>query len=188
MLFPIHSAKDREAVINSLACDGSEVGVQQDSDPDLRIIKQYLKDGELPLEEQMARKLVLSRAQYKVIDDVLYHVEPDKTLRVIPPVHCREALFKEAHNGLFGGHLRSVKIHGQLAKHYWWPGMRGDIVKWSQACMVCATRQVSKPIHPFLSPIPVSGPFDQVGVDVIKFTASSKGNKYAIVFVDYLTK
>ena len=42
------AAKDGDAVINSLACDDSEVGVQQDSDPDLRIIKQYVKDGELP--------------------------------------------------------------------------------------------------------------------------------------------
>ena len=63
-----------------------------------------------------------------MIDDVLHHVEVDHTLRVIPPTHLREALFKEAHSGLFGGHLRSAKIHGQLAKHYWWPGMRADIV------------------------------------------------------------
>lgn len=66
--------------------------------------------------------------------------------------------------------------------------MRGDIVKWSRACVVCATRQVGKPLHPFLSPIPVSGPFDRVGVDIIQFPASSKGNRYAIVFMDYLTK
>ena len=95
--------------------------------------------------------------QYEVIDNVLYHVEVDHTLRVIPPAHLRETLFKEAHSGLFGNHLCRAKIHGQLAKHYWWPGMRADIVKWSRACMVCATRQLGKPVHPFLSPIPISG-------------------------------
>ena len=47
---------------------------------------------------------------------------------------------------------------------------------------------MGKPVHPFLLPIPVSGPFDWLGVDVIQFTSSSKGKKYAIVFVDYLTK
>ena len=182
------TAKDGETTVNSLACDHGGVGSHQDEDPDIKIIKQYLKDGKLPLEDNVARKLVLSKVQYEVIDDVLYHVEADHTLRVIPPAHLREALFKEAHSGLFGGHLRSAKIHGQLAKHYWWPGMRADIVKWSRACMVCATRQLGKPVHPFLSPIPVSGPFDRLGVDVIQFTSSSKGNKYAIVFMDYLTK
>ena len=178
------AAKDREAVINSLASDDS-LGTYQDSDMGLRVIKEYLKDGKLPSEDRVARELVLSRAQYELIDDVLYHVESDKTLRVIPPVNHRKALFDEAHSGLFGGHLRSAKIHGQLARHYWWPG---DIVKWSRVCMVCATRQVGKPIHPFLSPIPVSGPFDRVGVDILQFPTSSKGNKYTIVFMDYLTK
>ena len=47
-----------------------------------------------------------------------------------------------------------------------------------------------KLVSPFtlFSHQPVSGPFDRIGVDVIQFPASSKGNKYAIVFMDYLTK
>lgn len=81
---------------------------------------QYLKDGELPLEDHVARKLVLLRAQYEMIDDFLYHVEPDKPLRLIPTAHCRKAHSKEA-QCLFGGHLHSAKIYGQLARHYWWP-------------------------------------------------------------------
>ena len=39
-----------------------------------------------------------------------------------------------------------------------------------------------------LTPIPVAGPFDRVGVDVIQFTKSHQGNRYAVVFADYLTK
>ena len=39
-----------------------------------------------------------------------------------------------------------------------------------------------------MTPIPVSGPFDRVGVDVIQFPLTARGNRYAIVFVDYLTK
>ena len=125
------TAKDGEATVNSLACDHGGVGSHQDEDPDVKIIKQCLKDGKLPLEDNVARKLLLSKVQYEVIDDVLYHVEADHTLGVIPPAHLREALFKEAHSDLFGSHLHSTKIHGQLAKHYWWPGMRADIGKWS---------------------------------------------------------
>lgn len=34
----------------------------------------------------------------------------------------------------------------------------------------------------------MAGPFDCVGVDIIKFPKSYKGNQYAVVFVDYLTK
>lgn len=34
----------------------------------------------------------------------------------------------------------------------------------------------------------MSGPFDRVGVDVIQFAKSHHGNRYAVVFMDYLTK
>ena len=32
------------------------------------------------------------------------------------------------------------------------------------------------------------GPFDCVGVDVLQLPKTKRGNKYAIVFMDYLTK
>ena len=43
-------------------------------------------------------------------------------------------------------------------------------------------------VRPPLTPIPAAGPFDRVGVDVLKFPRSALGNQYAIVFIDYLTK
>ena len=43
-------------------------------------------------------------------------------------------------------------------------------------------------MRPPLTPIPVSGPFDRIGVDIIQFPRSKRGNQYAVVFVDYLTK
>ena len=39
-------------------------------------------------------------------------------------------------------------------------------------------------MKPPLMPIPVAGPFDQVGVDVM----SSSGNQYTVAFIDYLMK
>ena len=66
--------------------------------------------------------------------------------------------------------------------------MRRDIRRWCEACLTCASRQVGQTVRPPLTPIPVAGPFDRVGVDVLKFPRSASGNQYAIVFVDYLTK
>ena len=39
-----------------------------------------------------------------------------------------------------------------------------------------------------LMPIPVGGPFHRVGVDIMELPLMVHGNKYVIVFVDYLTK
>ena len=41
--------------------------------------------------------------------------------------------------------------------------------------------------HSFI-PIPVSGPFDRIGVNVVQVPKSARGNRYIIVFVDYLIK
>ena len=80
------------------------------------------------------------------------------------------------------------KIHSQLSGYYWWPHMRRDLVQWSWSCLTCASRRVGRPVKSPLIPIPVAGPFDQVGVDAIQFPKSHQGNHYAVVFMDYLPK
>ena len=66
--------------------------------------------------------------------------------------------------------------------------MRQDITRWTRGCIVCATRNVGRAVKPPMTPIPVAGPFDRIGVDIIQFPKTSRGNQYAVVFVDYLTK
>ena len=166
----------------------ADLATLQRQDTELFEVIDYLENGTLPADHKRARELALCKSQYAVLDGVLYHVENDKTLRVIPPQSRREELFQEVHGGMFGGHLRDAKVHGNLSRHYWWPGMRADILKWCKACLTCASRHVGRAVKPPLTPIPVSGPFDRIGVDVIQFPRSYDGNQYAVVFVDYLTK
>ena len=66
--------------------------------------------------------------------------------------------------------------------------MRSDIKEWCRACEVCFTRRAGSRPHVPLTPIPVSGPWDRVGVDVLQLPRSHNGNRYLIVFIDYLTK
>lgn len=51
-----------------------------------------------------------------------------------------------------------------------------------QACETCISCNVGRPIKPYLNTIPVSGPFNRVGVDV-KFSWNSSEKRYAVVFV-----
>ena len=67
-------------------------------------------------------------------------------------------------------------------------GWEGDIIRWCKSCLTCVSHQVGRAIKPPLTPIPVAGPFDRVGVDVIQFPKSYEGSQYGIVFVDYVTK
>ena len=75
-----------------------------------------------------------------------------------------------------------------LSRHYWWPRMRKDVAQWCKSCLACATRHVGRVLKPLLTPIPVEGPFDRIGVDVVELPVSKKGHKYAAAFMDYLTK
>ena len=161
---------------------------RQKADPELQMLRAYLEDRTLPHNETQARRVVLTHGQYALVDDILYHVEPDKTFHVIPPAIDREELFLEVHQGPFGGHLSDSKIHSQLSRHYWWPGMRKDITHWTRGCLTCASWNVGQPVKPLLTLIPVGGPFDRVGVDVLQLPLSRQGNRYAVVFMDYLTK
>ena len=171
-----------------VSSDDVNIRNRQQKDPELKLIMDYLKKGDLPNEERKARELVLGRSLYQVVNGILYHMEPDKLLRLISPESDRESLFHEVHSGIFGAHLKDAKVHGELSKHYWWPKMRADICKWCRSCLVCVTRQAGRVVQPPLTPIPVYGPFHRVGVDVIQFPKSHTGNRYGVVFIDYLTK
>ena len=138
----------------------------------------------LPDDDKRACVLFLTQSLYKIQEAILYLVLEDNTLRLIPPASRRKQLFRDDHGGAFEAHLRERKIHSQLKKHYWWPSMQSDIVQWTLACMVCATRGVGYSPKPPLIPIPVVGPFDRVVVDVIQFPKSNSGNRYVVVFVD----
>ena len=94
--------------------DTASLGERQFRDPQLRSILQYLIAGELPTDERQARQIVLGQSSFTVLDNVLYHIE-DKTLRIVPPECDRHQLFREAHEGVFSGHLRQAKIHSQLS-------------------------------------------------------------------------
>ena len=133
----------------------------------------------------MARRITLTSLQYTLLGGFLYRVEADSTLKVIPPRIRREELFTGVHSGRFGTHLSDVKVYSELRKHYWWTGMR---TLWTRACLSCATYQPGRKVKPPLTPIPVAGAFDRVGVDVLQLPWTGRDNRYAIVFVDYLTK
>ena len=168
--------------------DQTSLSERQLKDPHVREIIRYLVDGELPTDDKQARRILLGQSNFTVLDGILYHIEEDKTLRIVPPTSDRHRLFLEAHEGVFSGHLRQAKIHSQLNRHYWWMGMRRDINAWCRACTKCATRNMGPPVRPKLTPIPVGGPFDMVGVDVLQLPKTKRGNRYAVVFMDYLTK
>ncbi|XP_074329177.1 uncharacterized protein LOC141666830 [Apium graveolens] len=47
----------------------------------------------------------------------------------------REEILKEAHSSSFSIYPSSTKMYGDLKKHFWWSGMKGDIAEFVGKCL-----------------------------------------------------
>ena len=169
----------------------SDIGQLQHQDPQLSFILQYHEKGILPEEDKLAYRLVLETDLYEVMDGVLFFIGPSAPdlWRLAVPQCLKQTLMKEHHDGRFAGHFAERKTYATMSKRYWWKGMRSDVSKFCRSCLVCASwRGPGRKKRPPLQPIPVEGPFEMIGVDVLQLPLSQSGNQYVIVFQDYLTK
>ena len=74
------------------------------------------------------------------------------------------------------------KTYGALMRRWWWDGMYRDVHNCPQCAVVTGGgRHYRSPLHP----IPVSRPFQIVGVELPR---TESGNRYVLVFQDFLTK
>jgi len=71
---PEASAKDGEEMIGLAEYSGILPTQSSHNDNELRPIIEYLKNGNLPDEEKVARELTLNKKQYVLMDDILYHL------------------------------------------------------------------------------------------------------------------
>ena len=54
---------------------------------------------------------------------------------------------------------------------------------------MCASQKGGrKTFHPPLAPTPVGGPFHRVAMDILELPLTAQGNRYVLIFMDYLTK
>ena len=174
-----------------MAKSSQEIRVCQMKDSDLLPYFQYLEDGLLPVDEKDAKKVVLESRKFEVIDGVLQFEHPSNSSRwcTVVPKELRDTLLEEAHAGVFAGHLSEKKVYDRLRRLYWWNGMRTAVRKFCRACLCCASRKgPCRASRPPLTSVPVGGPFHRLGVDLLQLPLTANGNKYVLVFLDYLTK
>lgn len=95
-----------------------------------------------------------------------------------------------AHDDLTGEHFGTVKTYEKLRTRYYWRKMFSDVNHWCRSCCDCAMRKSPRNRHKApLLPIPVQDAFDRLACDIIRpFPPSKLGNRYVVVFSEYLTK
>ena len=168
----------------------AKMRTEQREDPELALVIKFLEDGDLPADDKEARKLLLRREDFELLDRTLYYIDRKRSIRrLVVPKKLRSDLLKETHSARFGGHFAEQSTHATLSKTYWWDGMYADIVAHCRSCLTCAARTGGGRHPPTpLQPIPVSGAFDLMAVDVMQLPTTENGNQYVVVFSEYLTK
>ena len=176
-----------ETAVN-LATLESDIRKLQHQDSQLAPILQYLEHGTVPSEDKIARRLVLEVEMYEVSDGMLYYISPSapNTWRLAVPQCLKQTLLKENHDGRFAGHFAERKIYATISRRYWWKSMRADVLRFCRSCLCVHLGKVlvGRHVHYFSLFLWV----DLLGIDVLQLPLSHRGNQYAIVFQDYLTK
>ena len=169
-----------------------QVQTEQRKDPELARIIDFLTDRTLPSDPREANVVVgVAKKGYYVIDGILYYegAEVRDHRCVVVPSHLRQKLLDEHHDLSFAGHFAAKKMIQRIKQFYYWQGLRSDVHKKCSSCVTCASvrGQANRGKPPLVS-IPVGGPFDMIGMDFVELDVSRSGNRYALVFQDYLSK
>lgn len=170
----------------------AEVQNEQQKDSLLKMLMEYLERKALPSDSSAALEVTnLARKGYYLVNGVLYYEGPDmpERRRLVVPRHLREKIIDENHDAIFAGHFSIKKTQRKISQLYFWPGMAGDVYRKCISCVTCASSQgQGRRSKPPLKSIPVNGPFEYIGMDFKEMDLSRSGNRYALVFQEYLTK
>ena len=164
---------------------------EQAKDPELKQLTTFISHGVLPLEETIARKLALQRSLFTIVEGVLYYVDPkrDNRKRAVVPKHLRKRILEEVHAGPYGAHFSGQRMFSTLVSSWWWERMFSDASRFAKACPECAiTTGVGRRIKPPLHPIPVTRPFQILGIDIMDLPLTDNGNRHIVVVQDLFTK
>ena len=107
--------------------------------------------------------------------------------QIVAPRQYRNEVLSLAHENPLAGHLGINKTYRKVLQHFYWPGLRKDIVKFCTTCHTC--QMIGKPnqcnqVAPLI-PIPaMEEPFSRVIVDCVGPLPKTKsGNKYLLTIM-----
>lgn len=114
------------------------------------------------------------------------------TYQVVVPTAYRSQVLSLAHDNPWAGHLGITKTYNGVLRHFFWPGLKADVVRHCRLCHVCqVTGKPNQVISPApLCPIPVMGePFEKVIVDCVGPLPKTKsGNQFLLTIMCVSTR
>jgi hypothetical protein len=99
---------------------------------------------ELSAESEVTKTLHAQWFRLQVKDGLVYRIffaksgKPER-LQLLVPKSLRNEVLQKCHTGMNGGHLGIKKTCNQVQRRAFWPGWRGDTVRFCKRCENCVT-------------------------------------------------
>uniref|UniRef100_A0A3B3HSJ7 Gypsy retrotransposon integrase-like protein 1 n=1 Tax=Oryzias latipes TaxID=8090 RepID=A0A3B3HSJ7_ORYLA len=112
--------------------------------------------------------------------------------QVVVPTDYRNKVLSLAHDHPWSGHLGVNKTYNRILRHFFWPGLKADVVRFCKTCHKCQVagkpNQVIRPAP--LHPIPAIGePFGRVTIDCVGPLPKTKmGNQFLLTIMCAATR
>ena len=117
-----------------------------------------MKNGVLPDEKEVARKLNVQAARFVLIKDVLYKKGFSRPYLRSLGAEEADYVMREVHEGICGNHLGSRSLVDKLVRvGYYWPTMQKDAKVYVKTCDKCQRfsniiRQPIEELTPMMTP------------------------------------
>uniref|UniRef100_A0A0G4I2M4 Integrase zinc-binding domain-containing protein n=1 Tax=Chromera velia CCMP2878 TaxID=1169474 RepID=A0A0G4I2M4_9ALVE len=119
---------------------------------------------------------------------ILYRMEGDREQLVVPAA-LRDRVIASNHDHALFRHLRTRRTLYRVRESFWWPSMANDMKDWCETCGFCQRRTPARGTDPGVTSIPVSGPRELYGMDIVDPLRTAPGRyKYILVVTDHYTK
>ena len=114
------------------------------------------------------------------------------THQIVMPKCFRKDVLNLAHNSPLAGHLGVNKTYQKVLTHFYWPGLKRDVVNYCKSCHACqvAGKPNQKPSAAPLKPIPaIDEPFSRVLIDCVgPLPKTRSGNQYLLTIICMATR
>ena len=157
------------------ALSGKEIENASESDPELKLLREWIKTGNW--EECSQPSLKALRHEFSVFGQLVL-----RGTRIIIPKSLRERVIEIAHEG----HQGIVKTKERLRCSVWWPGMDKETEKIVRTCHECQIVGQCSPPEPMSRTQFPEKPWLDVAVDLMGPLPNSGEN--ILVVVDYYSR
>ena len=150
-----------------------------------REVMAYLEGGAIPKYGSFRANLT----NFEMYQGVLYYVRVklDGSLHycLVIPTSLKKAALEKAHAKHFG----QKKTILEIEEYFYWPGYRGDAVKFVQGCILCQEFKGGRPLRQKWQDLPqVSKALERISVDLTDMCNGYQGYRYVLTVICHYSR